>query len=78
MNSPLITKRLERFAVCILTLLTGFITFAQETAPKVEVTTTTTKTEEWYANPVYIIIGAILFIVLIAVLMRGGRSSSRD
>ena len=76
MNTSLITKKFEKFALFIFTLFSGFMAFAQETTPKVEVTTTTnTKTEEWYANPVYIIIGAILFIVLIAVLVRGGRSS---
>lgn len=78
MNTSLITKKIEKFAFFVFTLFSGFIAFAQEAAPKVEVTTTTTKTEEWYANPVYIVIGAILFIVLIAVIMRGGRSSSRD
>ncbi|UOE38135.1 hypothetical protein [Chryseobacterium oryzae] len=75
MNTSLFTKKLEKFAFFIFTLFSGVIAFAQETAPKVEVTTTTTKTEEWYANPVYIIIGAILFIILVAVLVRGGRSS---
>lgn len=75
MNTLLITKKMEKFAFFVLTLFSGFIAFAQEAAPKVEVTSTTTKTEEWYANPLYIIIGAVLFIVLVAVLVRGGRAS---
>lgn len=71
----MITKKMQNFALTLMTMLFSVVAFAQDTAvdSKVSTSTTTTTTEEWYANPTYIIIGAILFIVLVAVLVRGGR-----
>lgn len=36
-------------------------------------TTTTTTTEEWFTNPLYWIIGALLLLVIIAIIARGNR-----
>lgn len=72
-----ITKKMQTIALTMMTLLFSIVASAQEAATdsKVSTSTTTTTTEEWYANPTYIIIGAILFIVLVAVLVRGGRGT---
>jgi len=71
-----ITKKMQNFALTMITLLFGIVASAQEavTDSKVSSSTTTTTTEEWYTNPTYIIIGAILFIVLVAVLVRSGNN----
>lgn len=76
MNTTLITGKMQKFALSLFAFLFSIAAWAQEEAPKVEVSTSTktTTTEEWYTNPTYLIIGAILFIILIAVLVRGGRS----
>ncbi|CAD7806695.1 hypothetical protein CHRY9390_01547 [Chryseobacterium aquaeductus] len=70
-----ITTKMQSFALTIFALFFSILTFAQDDAvdTKVSTSTTTTTTEEWYTNPTYIIIGAVLFIVLVAVLVRGGR-----
>lgn len=74
MEISLITKKVQSFAFAMLALLMSITASAQEAVDsKVTTTTKTTHTEEWYANPTYIIIGAVLFIVLIAVLVMGGR-----
>lgn len=73
MKTTLITKNWKKIALSMLAFLFSFVALAQETIPKVEVNTTTktTTTEEWYMNPTYMIIGAVLFIILIAVIVRG-------
>lgn len=71
-----LTRKLENFAVLVFTLFFSFIAFAQETTtPDVDITTTstTTSTEEWFANPIYWVIGALLLIILIAVVARGNK-----
>lgn len=76
MKIQTITNKMQSNAFTMIALLFSVFTFAQDAVEdtKVSTSTTTTTTEEWYANPTYIIIGAILFIVLVAVLVRGGRS----
>lgn len=79
MNTAILTKKIENFGILILTFFYSVIAFAQESTPKVDVTTTTTKTtttEEWYTNPIYWVIGALLFIILIAIIARG--NSKKD
>lgn len=75
MNTQLLTNKIEKFGIFILTFLFSVMAFAQD-APKsldVDVTTTksTTTSEEWFSNPVYWVIGALLLIILIAVVARG-------
>ena len=75
MNTTLLTKKLENFGVLILTLFFSALAFAQDkTAPAVDITTTSTKTtttEQWYTNPIYWVIGALILIIIIAVAARG-------
>lgn len=75
MNTTLLSRKIERFGVLLLTFFFSALAFAQEkAAPTVDVTTTTTKTttvEEWYSNPIYWVIGALVFIIIIAIIARG-------
>lgn len=80
MNNLLEFKKIEKFGILLLIFFFSALAFAQETTtPAVEVNTTTTKTtttEEWFTNPIYWVIGAVLFIILIAVIVRG--NSAKD
>ena len=51
-------------------IVTELLAIAQEKA--VEVTTSTTTTEEWYTNPLYWVIGAVALIAIIAIVSRSG------
>mgnify|MGYP003616026275 CR=1 FL=1 len=79
MNTALFSKKAEQLGIFLLTFFFSIVAFAQEATPKVDVTTTSTKTtttEEWFTNPVYWVIGALLLIILIAVVARGNRGSN--
>lgn len=72
-------KQTEKLSIFLFTLFFSFFAFAQEKSAdlKVDVNTTkTTTTTEWYTNPMYWVIGAVLFIILIAVIVRG--NSAKD
>ncbi|HCN12857.1 MAG TPA: hypothetical protein PKV58_10795 [Kaistella sp.] len=74
MNTALFSKKAEQLGIFLLTFFFSIVAFAQEATPKVDFTTTSTKTtttEEWFTNPVYWVIGALLLIILIAVVARG-------
>lgn len=75
MNTALFSKKAEQLGIFLLTFFFSIVAFAQEATPKVDVTATSTKTttttEEWFTNPVYWVIGALLLIILIAVVARG-------
>ena len=74
MNTALFSKKAEQLGIFLLTFFFSIVAFAQEATPKVDVTTTSTKTtttEGWFTNPVYWVIGALLLIILIAVVARG-------
>ena len=74
MTTALFSKKAEQLGIFLLTFFFSIVAFAQEATPKVDVTTTSTKTtttEEWFTNPVYWVIGALLLIILIAVVARG-------
>lgn len=80
MKNLLKPTMVEKFGILMLTFFFSILAFAQETTtPKVEVnttTSTTTTTEEWFTNPVYWGIGAVLLIILIAVATRGNRRTN--
>lgn len=74
MKTIAISKRIEKLGILILTIFMSALAFAQETTtPTVDVTTTSTKTttEEWFTNPIYWVIGGLIFIIIIAVIVRG-------
>lgn len=76
MGTKIIKTGLQKFAFTVFALLFSLSAMAQETGTSTEVTTKTTTTEEWYLNPTYLIVGAVVLIILIALLMRG--RGSRD
>ncbi|MBV2225152.1 MAG: hypothetical protein KUL74_09910 [Cloacibacterium sp.] len=63
-------KNLQKMSASLFAFLVSFLAFAQEKA--VEVTTSTTTTEEWYTNPLYWVIGAVALIAIIAIVSRSG------
>lgn len=72
----LLTKNLENFAVAVLTLFFGALAFAQEKAPdlKVDVNTKTDSPmgNDWMSSPLVWVIGALVLILIIALVARGG------
>lgn len=70
-----ITANLQRIVLVAIMFLSSIVALAQDAVPQsVEVTkTTTTTTEEWTSNPVYWALGAIVLIIIIALLTRGRR-----
>ncbi|EJL73717.1 hypothetical protein [Chryseobacterium populi] len=53
-------------------LFTGPVILAQESGEVVNSTKTITTTE-WYADPIYLIIGAVVLIIIVALLSMRGR-----
>lgn len=71
----------SRFFLLALMFATGTYNLAQEgssNGPDLSINniTETTKTSEtWYTNPLYLIIGGLLLVIIIVALARGGRKS---
>ncbi|MCQ4035937.1 hypothetical protein [Kaistella montana] len=77
MNTQLLSGKLEKFGLVILTFFFSVMSMAQDATKtpdlNVDVTTTkTTTTEEWFTNPIYWVIGALVLIIIIALVARGG------
>lgn len=73
-----VQTKFERVALLLIMLFSSVVAFAQDATKTIDVNTTkttTTTTEEWYANPLYWVIGAILLIILVAVAARGGNKN---
>ncbi|WP_313502236.1 hypothetical protein [Kaistella carnis] len=78
MKTKALSNRLEQFGIFMLTFFFSIVAFAQEKtdAPDLNVDVTTTKTtttEEWFTNPLYWVVGALLLIILVAVIARGNK-----
>lgn len=70
----LIKSKLNALLTLAFSLFMSVFAFAQDAAGEVVTTeNTTTTTTEWYANPVYLIGGAIALIIIIALIARSGR-----
>jgi hypothetical protein len=68
----------NRLALFVAMMLSTVYTFAQEKGIDVDVTkTTTTTTSEWYTEPWVWIVGGLVFVLLLAAMLSGGRSSRR-
>lgn len=77
MNTLSLKNGLEKFGIFMLTFFFSTLDLAQEATKtpdlNVDVTTTkTTTTEQWFTNPLYLVIGALFVIILIAIIARGG------
>lgn len=78
MNTQLLSGKLEKFGVLILTFFFSVMAFAQDATKSpdlnVDVTTTkTTTTEQWFTNQIYWVFGAVVLIIIIALIARGGK-----
>lgn len=68
--------KVNTLLMSVLAFFAGVVLWAQENNPGIDVNldvTETRTTEEWFTNPLYWIIGALVLVVLIALVARGGR-----
>ena len=80
MNTQLLSGKLEKFGLSILAFFFSVLAMAQEATKSpdlnVDVTTTkTTTTEQWLSNPIYWVFGAVVLIIIIALIARGGKNN---
>ena len=69
------TNMTNKLLFFILSILISIPALAQEEAVKVNTDVTrTTETTTWYASPWVWVIGAAIFILLFAAILRGGSS----
>ena len=67
----------NRLTLMILSVLASVYAFAQDAGAELDVNVTkTTETTTWYANPWVWIIGAAVFILLFAAIIRGSGNRS--
>ncbi len=74
-KASFLEKQLQKVFFMIASLYASVYVLAQDTPDaNLDVNVTTTKTtEEWYTNPLYLIIGAVVLILLVALIARGGK-----
>lgn len=72
-----ISRFINRLTFIFLSLIASVYSFAQGdgSGVKVDITKTETTTTDWYANPWVWIVGAAVFILLFAAIIRGGSRS---
>lgn len=76
-----IKRRFEKLALLTIMFFSSVLAFAQDATKPLDVdvttteTTTTTTTEEWISNPLYWVIGALVLILIIALIARGNRNN---
>ena len=80
MNTQLLSGKLEKFGLSILAFFFFVLAMAQDATKSpdlnVDVTTTkTTTTEQWFSNPIYWVFGAVVLIIIIALIARGGKNN---
>lgn len=67
----------SKISILLISFLSTLIVKAQEKEADLNVNVTTTKTTtEWYTNPIYWVIGAVVLIILVALIARGGGNKS--
>lgn len=71
-NSTLI-NRAKLLIFSFLAIFASALTYAQDSAVVKTTNVTTTSTEEWQSNPMYWIIGAVVLIVIVAIVAMSGR-----
>jgi hypothetical protein len=72
-----ISKFVNGLYLALLGLFINVSAFAQENGLKVDITKSeTTTATNWYANPWAWVVGAAIFILLFAAILRSGRSDA--
>ena len=79
-TTNIIKRRFEKLALLTIMFFSSIIAFAQDATKSADVNvttteTTTTTTEEWITNPLYWVIGALVLILIIALVARGNKKS---
>lgn len=75
-----IARRLQTFAMAVMATLIGGLVWAQEKAAQLDVDVDvdmnkgTDMSGNWMQNPLIWVIGALVLIILIALVARGGNS----
>lgn len=71
-----IARRLQTFAMAVMATLIGGLVWAQEKTAQldVDVNKGTDMSSNWMQNPLIWVIGALVLIILIALVARGGNS----
>lgn len=74
-----IKKKAEKFIISVMALFFGVLAFAQESAPDLKVDVDMDKGGDamggdWMSNPLVWVIGALVLILIIALVARGGRN----
>ena len=71
------TNKLQNFALAVMLVFTSTLTWAQEKTTKLDVDVNMNKATDmssgnWMQNPLVWVIGALVLIILIALVARGG------
>ena len=71
------TNKLQNFALAVMLVFTSTLTWAQEKTAKLDVDVNMNKATDmssgnWMQNPLVWVIGALVIIILIALVARGG------
>ena len=78
MEGSNIARRLQTFAMAVMATLIGGLVWAQEKAAQLDVDVDMNKGTDmsgnWMQNPLIWVIGALVLIILIALVARGGNS----
>ena len=72
MKNSLISNRARLFLFSLIAVFSPALSFAQDSTV-VKTTNTSTSTEEWHTNPTYWILGAVVLIVIVAIVAMSGR-----
>lgn len=72
-----ITKRMQTFAMAVMATLIGALVWAQDKTAKLDVNVDMNKATDmssgnWMSNPLVWVIGALVLILLVALVARGG------
>lgn len=72
-----LTKKIENFLVAVFAVFFSTLAFAQEKAPDLKVDVNTTSDSpmgggDWMSSPLVWVIGALVLILIIALVARGG------
>lgn len=73
------TNKLQNFALAVMLVFTSTLTWAQEKTTKLDVDVNMNKATDmssgnWMQNPLVWVIGALVIIILIALVARGGNN----
>lgn len=70
-NATEMKSKIYQLFLSLIALAFPLLAYAQEDKPDLNVNVTTTKTTtEWYSEPIYWVIGAVVLIILVALIAR--------